>query len=67
MNVTFGDITARKMEKYPEDELLVSLPYVHLRSVMVSLDRCSAGTAKAEIPPAMRRIMQESGGEPPEL
>ena len=67
VNVTFGDITARKIEKYPEDELMVSLPYLHLRSVMASLDRCSAGTAKAVIPPAMRRLMEESGGEFPEL
>jgi uncharacterized protein (DUF169 family) len=67
VNVSFGDITARKMEKYPEDELFVSLPYAALRSVAASLDRCSAGKAKAEIPAGMRRLMEGSGGELPEL
>jgi len=67
VNVSFGDITARKSEKIPADELFVSLPYPHLRSVVASLDRCSAGTAAAEIPAAMRRLVAESGGEVPEL
>jgi len=67
VNVTFGDVTARKMEKYAEDELLVSLPYPALRSVALSLDHCTAGTAKTEIPAAMRKLMAESGGELPEI
>jgi uncharacterized protein (DUF169 family) len=67
VNVSFGDITARKMEKYLEDELFVTLPCAHLQSVVASLDRCAAGTAKAEIPAGMRRLMAESGGELPEL
>jgi len=67
MNVSFGDITARKAERWPEDELFVSLPYSHLRSAVASLDRCSAGRAKPEIPTAMRQLMAESGGELPEL
>ena len=67
VNVSFGDITARKMEKYPADELFVTLPYAHLQSVVASLGPCTAGTAKAEIPAGMRRFMEESGGELPEL
>ena len=67
VNVSFGDITARKMEKYPENELFVTLPYAHLQSVVASLGSCTAGTAEAEIPASMRRIMEESGGEIPEL
>jgi uncharacterized protein (DUF169 family) len=67
VNVSFGDVTARKSERYPEDELFVTLPHAHLRSVVASLDRCSAGTAKSELPAAMRRVMEESGGELPEL
>jgi uncharacterized protein (DUF169 family) len=63
VNVTFGDVTARRMERYGEDELFVSLPYSPLRSVVASLDRCSAGTAPVEIPPAMQRLMGELGGE----
>jgi uncharacterized protein (DUF169 family) len=67
VNVSFGDITARKMEKYSVDELFVTLPYAHLQSVVASLTPCTAGTAKAEIPTGMRRLMEESGGELPEL
>jgi uncharacterized protein (DUF169 family) len=67
VNVSFGDITARKMEKYPADELFVTLPYAHLRSAVASLDVCTAGTAEAEIPADMRRLMEGSGGELPEL
>jgi uncharacterized protein (DUF169 family) len=67
VNVSFGDITARKMEKYSADELFVTLPYAHLRSAVASLDACTAGTAEAEIPAGMRRLMEESGGDLPEL
>jgi uncharacterized protein (DUF169 family) len=67
VNVSFGDITARKMEKYSADELFVTLPYAHLRSAVASLESCTAGTAEAEIPAGMRRLMEESGGELPEL
>jgi uncharacterized protein (DUF169 family) len=67
VNVTFGDVTARRMEKYREDELFVSLPYAALRSVVLSIDRCSAGTGNVEIPAAMQELMAESGGELPEM
>lgn len=66
-NVSFGDITARRGEKIADHELFVTLPYAHLRSAVASIGGCSAGTARAEIPAAMRRAMSESGGEPPEL
>jgi uncharacterized protein (DUF169 family) len=67
VNVSFGDVTARRSEKMGENELFVTLPFTHLRSVVESLDKCSAGTAKSELPPAMRRVMEESGGEALEL
>jgi uncharacterized protein (DUF169 family) len=67
VNVSLGDVTARKMEKFAQDELFVSLPFSDLRSAAASIDRCTAGTAKGEIPAAMRRVMKESGGEPPEI
>lgn len=57
VNVTFGDVTARRMEHFGENELFVALPYTDLRSVIWSLDRCSAGTAKMEIPPAMQALV----------
>ncbi len=67
VNVSFGDITARRAEKYGDDELFVTLPYSHLRSVVASLDKSTAGTAKGEMPAAMRRRLEEAGGEPLEL
>jgi uncharacterized protein (DUF169 family) len=67
VNVSFGDITARRMEKYGDNELFVSLPFAYLRSAVESIERCSAGTAKSVLPPAMRRAMEEAGGEPIDL
>ena len=67
VNVSFGDVTARRSERMSEHELFVTLPFTYLRSVVENLDRCTAGTAKPEIPPAMRRMIQESGAEPPEF
>jgi len=62
VNVTFGDVTARKMEKFPEDVVFISLPYLALRSVVESIDRCSAGTAKTEIPAEFRRELEQAEG-----
>jgi uncharacterized protein (DUF169 family) len=67
VNISFGDVTARRSEKMAEDELFVTLPYRDLRSVVESVDKSTAGTAKSEMPPAMRRAIAESGGQPPEL
>ncbi len=67
VNVSFGDITARRNEKYGENDLFVTLPLTHLRSAVASIDRSTAGTAKMEMPPAMRQMIRESGGEAPEL
>ena len=63
VNVSFGDVTARRSERMPAGDLYVSLPLTHLRSVVGALERCSAGTATIEIPPAMRRQMAQGGGE----
>jgi len=67
VNVSFGDVTARRGEKMSENDLFVTLPFAHLQSVVANLDSCSAGTASIVIPPAMQRVLQESGGEAPEL
>jgi uncharacterized protein (DUF169 family) len=64
VNVSFGDVTARRTERAPEGELYVSLPYQHLRSVALSIDRCGAGTASLEIPETMRQVMQEDAEHP---
>ena len=63
VNVSFGDVTARRSERYRDDELFVSLPLSHFRSVAASVERSAAGTAKVEIPPAMRRMLEGTGGE----
>ncbi|MGD8238986.1 MAG: DUF169 domain-containing protein [Armatimonadota bacterium] len=67
VNVTFGDVTARRMQRYGENELFVSMPLPALEQTVASVDRCSAGTAETHIPEAMRRAMAESGEEIPEL
>ncbi len=67
INVSLGDITARRSEKYADDELFVTLPYASLRSAVNSIARSSAGTGKAVLPPAMRQAMEAAGGEPMEL
>ena len=67
VNISFGDITARRGEKMSDDELFVSFPFVHLRPAVASIPNCTAGTAKGEIPAAMRRMMSRAGGEPVEL
>jgi len=67
VNISFGDVSARRSERISENELFVTLPFAHLRSVAENVDRCSAGRAGVEIPPAMRQLMQEAGGEMPEL
>lgn len=67
VNISLGDITARKSERMSEHELFVALPFQSLRSAAASIDRCTGGRAKGEIPESMRRVIQESGGEPPEL
>jgi uncharacterized protein (DUF169 family) len=63
VNVTFGDVTARRMEKFPQDVVFVSFPYSALRNVVESIDRCGAGTAKLEIPEEFRHIEQAQGGQ----
>lgn len=59
-NVTFGDVTARRAEGVPEDELYVCLPYTDFELVVRSLDHCGAGTAPIEIPPAFREAVREA-------
>jgi uncharacterized protein (DUF169 family) len=49
VNVSFGDITERRSEKLPEDQMYVSLPWVHLRSVVASLEGSSAGRAEIDL------------------
>ncbi len=49
-NVTFGDWTARRMQKYPQDVVFVSLPYERMANLVAAVPKCSAGDAPLEIP-----------------
>jgi len=62
VNISLGDITARRSERYGDDEMFVTLPYAALRSAIAAIPHCSAGTGKAVLPPAMRREIEASGG-----
>ncbi|HUV04243.1 MAG TPA: DUF169 domain-containing protein [Armatimonadota bacterium] len=59
INVTFLDWTARRSKPYKPDELIVTVPYHRLHGIAEAIDVCTAGTAKLEIPPEFRRMMQE--------
>ena len=46
LNVSMGDITARRMEGYDPEELIVSIPINKMPQVIGSIDHCIAGVAK---------------------
>ncbi len=58
-NVTFGDWTARRMQKYPRDVVFVSVPYERLAALAAAVPLCSAGNAPLEVP----REIEEHLGE----
>ncbi|MBU1671683.1 MAG: DUF169 domain-containing protein [Actinobacteria bacterium] len=53
-NVTFGDWTARRMQKYPEDAVFVTVPYERMHNLVKAIPECSAGNASVEIPEEFR-------------
>lgn len=57
-NVTFGDWTARRMQKYPPDVVFVSIPYERMHNLVAAIPGCSAGTAKVELPADLSRLME---------
>ena len=54
-NVTFGDWTARRMQRFGPDVIFVSVPYERVRNLVAAVPECSAGTAELEIPEGFRR------------
>jgi uncharacterized protein (DUF169 family) len=60
-NATFGDWTARRAQKYPDDAVFVTVPYERLSNLIAAIPLCSAGTAEVEIPEAMRRVTDGEG------
>ena len=57
LNVSLMDYTSRGIKGYKPEDLLVSIPYHLFPGVMRSIDHCTAGRAKMEIPASFRRIM----------
>jgi len=56
LNVSLMDYTSRHIRGYKAEDLLVSIPYHRFHGVIRSIDHCTAGRAKVEIPESMRRI-----------
>lgn len=54
-NVTFGDWTARRMQKYPSGTVFVTVPFERLGGLVAAVPECSAGTAEVMIPEEFRR------------
>ena len=57
LNVSLMDYTSRKIRGYKPEELLVSIPYHRFHGVMRSIERCTAGRAKMDIPESFRRFV----------
>lgn len=59
LNISLIDTTSRHMCKYDPAELIVTIPLHQMHGVVRAIDRCSAGRAPIEWPPAMRELMRE--------
>jgi uncharacterized protein (DUF169 family) len=59
LNVTLMDYTSRRIKGYKAEDLLVSIPYHRFHGVMRSIEHCTAGRAKMQIPESFRRTAGE--------
>ncbi len=66
LNVSLMDYTSRLMKGYTPEDILVSIPYHRFLGVMRSIERCTAGLAKMEIPESFRHLMGANGLRDPE-
>ncbi len=57
LNVSLMDYTSRRSRHYSDADLLVSIPYHRVPGIMRSVDACSAGRAKFEVPERMCRAI----------
>lgn len=57
LNVSLMDYTSRRIKGLKPSDLLVTVPYHRLHGIMRSIDGCTAGTAKMEVPEAFRRSL----------
>jgi uncharacterized protein (DUF169 family) len=58
-NLTMGDWTARRMQKYPEDIVFLTIPYERIEGVVQAIPECSAGTAEVVIPENFREVSED--------
>jgi uncharacterized protein (DUF169 family) len=56
LNVSLMDYTSRRIRGYNKEELLVSIPYHRFIGIIRSIDHCTAGLAKMEVPESFRRL-----------
>ncbi len=50
-NLSVGDITARRAQKYPDDIIFVTVPYERMANLIAAIPECTAGTAEFVRPP----------------
>jgi uncharacterized protein (DUF169 family) len=62
-NLTLGDWTARRMQKYAPDIVFLTVPYERIANLILAIPECSAGTAEIEIPEAFRSTFQDEEPE----
>jgi uncharacterized protein (DUF169 family) len=58
-NISFGDWTARRQQKYTSEVVFVTVPYERIGNLVAAVPECSAGNAPLDIPPEIRRYMEE--------
>lgn len=68
-NVTMGDPSARRIENWDPNELIVTVPYYKLDQIIESIDYCTAGVAKPskEFEEIVQRMSMEEPMKPEEL
>jgi uncharacterized protein (DUF169 family) len=49
-NITTGDWTARKQQKFEPDILFLPVPYERIHNLITAIPKCSAGDAEAVMP-----------------
>ncbi|MDY6795141.1 MAG: DUF169 domain-containing protein [Actinomycetota bacterium] len=58
-NLSLGDWTARRMQKYPAEIVFVSIPFERVPNLVSAVPECSAGSAGLDTPEEIRRSMEE--------
>ncbi|MEM3593174.1 MAG: DUF169 domain-containing protein [Candidatus Jordarchaeaceae archaeon] len=56
LNISLMDYTSRRTQGYGPEELIFSTPYYRFHGIIRSIEHCSAGTAKSEIPESFQRL-----------